>query len=372
MSVLIVAGTRPEIIKLLPVALAMRERRGDAMRFCHSGQHAEMGRDLLDAAGILPEEALDRPAGNDIGRLLSGMITTIGAAIDRQDPKAVVVQGDTATTLAASLAAYHRHIPIAHVEAGLRSGNLARPWPEEGYRRMVTPITRWHFAPTEAAATALRCENVAEGAIETVGNTVIDALHWACARLDADSALGTAAGSLIEGAQGRPIVLATVHRREADETAMRRIAAGLLSLVESEGVQLILPLHPRSESAPLRERLGGVPRVTLTDPLDYFAFVRLMRAARLIVSDSGGIQEEATALGRPVLVLRDVTERREAIAAGSARLVGYDAEALLAGARWELSRPMPTPSTVFGDGRAAGRIADRILNDISGDLNLAP
>lgn len=364
MSVLVVAGTRPEIIKLVPVMQAFACHSGVQARFCHSGQHADLGRNLLAEAGIVPDEMLERPLVNDIGALLAGLTTSIGAAIDRQRPSAVLVQGDTATTLAAAMAAFHRQLPVAHVEAGLRSGHIDRPWPEEGYRRLVSRIARWHFAPTSAAAKALRDEGADDGSVEEVGNTVIDALHWAFRRLDQDEALGAEALPIIQTAGDRPIVLATVHRRELDEDALRSIAEGLRALVAREGVELVLPLHPRAENHIIRDLLGRVPRISIVPPLDYFAFLRLMRASRLVVSDSGGVQEEATALGKPVLVLRTVTERPEALGAGIARLVGADPERLLAEAQAALSRPAPMPSSAFGDGRAAQRIAKRLVNDL--------
>lgn len=369
MPVLTIAGTRPEIIKLLPVVRALRRRPGIESLFCHSGQHADLGRDLLEAAGIAPDETLTRPAATDLAQLLVGLVATIGAAIDRFEPVAVVVQGDTATTLAGALAAFHRQVPIAHVEAGLRSGDLSRPFPEEGYRRLVTPIAQWHFAPTEGAATALRNEGVAQGQIAMVGNTVVDTLQWACERLDGDPGLGAAALPLIEAAGKRPIVLATVHRREHTPGALHAIAAGLRALAHNEDMEIILPLHPREESAILQNALLDVERITLVPALDYFAFVRLMRAARLIVSDSGGVQEEAAALGRPVLVLRDVTERSEAVSAGIARLVGHDPEALVTGARRALARAMPQPSAAFGDGSAAERIAETLARALNTRAN---
>lgn len=360
MSVLAIAGTRPEIIKLVPVVLAMRDEESSAVRFCHTGQHPDLGRSLLDAAGIEPEENLDRPAGTDLSRLVAGLTTTVGAAIDRQRPHAVIVQGDTATTLAASLAAFHRQVPVAHVEAGLRSGNLSAPWPEEGYRRMISQVARWHFAPTRAAADTLRSENVDGENVHLVGNTVVDAMHWAKRKLCDDKGLGSAALPIISAAEGKRIVLVTVHRRETDRAAMKAIARGLLNLAENDDVHIVVALHPRAESEVLRDVLDMLPRITLTPALDYFSFLRLMEAARLIVTDSGGIQEEATAMGRPVLVLRETTERGEAVTVGSARIVGHDGDALVSAARWALARAMPEPSDVFGDGRAGERIA-RIL-----------
>ncbi len=364
MSVLVVAGTRPEIIKLVPVMQALAAGGIVSPRFCHSGQHENLGRSVLDAAQIAPDEQLLRPDVVDLGALLAGLTTSIGTALDRQCPRAVVVQGDTATALAGALAAFHRQIPVAHVEAGLRSGQIDRPWPEEAYRRMISRLARWHFAPTAAAKLALLNEGVSPAQVEQVGNTVIDAMHWALGRLDADDTLGAEAAPVIARAGKRPIVLATVHRREHGEGELRAIAEGLRALAAREKVELVLPLHPREENAVLRDMLGRVPHVRIVEPLGYFAFLRLMRAARLIVSDSGGVQEEATAMGRPMLVLRAETERPEASQAGTATLVGADPGLMLARAQDALAAPMPEPSTVFGDGRAAQRIAARLARDL--------
>ena len=364
MSVLVVAGTRPEIIKLVPVIQALANAGELVPRFCHSGQHQDLGQSVLRAAGIVPDEQLMRPSAPDIGTLLAGLTTSIGAALDRQCPHAVIVQGDTATALAAAMAAFHRQIPVAHVEAGLRSGRIGRPWPEEGYRRMISRIAHWHFAPTQAAAQALVEEGADEPFVDQVGNTVIDALYWALGRIDADETLGAEAAPLLARAGKRPIVLATVHRREHAEGDLRAIAEGLRALVAREKVELVLPLHPRAENEVLRDLLGRMPRIHIVEPLGYFAFLRVMRAARLIVSDSGGVQEEATALGRSLLVLRSETERPEALKAGTARLVGADTDLLLDEAQAALSRPSPDPSQVFGDGQAARRIASRLARDL--------
>lgn len=361
---LVVAGTRPEFIKLVPVIHALSRIAGPAVRFCHTGQHEDLGQGILDAACIVPDERLLRPAASDVGALLAGLTTAIGAALDRQRPRAVVVQGDTASAMAGAMAAFHRQIPVAHVEAGLRSGDIGRPWPEEGYRRMIARIAQWHFAPTEAAANALLAEGILAENIEQVGNTVIDALHWALSRIDDEDCPPCDAAQLIERASERPIVLATVHRRETGPDHLALIAEGLRALVAREKVELIIPLHPRAENEVLRDILSRVPRIQIVEPLDYLAFVRLMRASRLIVSDSGGIQEEATAMGRPVLVLRRETERPEAIEAGTARLVGSNPDLMLDEAQQALSAPMPLPSPVFGDGRAAERIATRLARDL--------
>ncbi len=364
MSVLVVAGTRPEIIKLVPVVHALAHGGSMSVRFCHSGQHEELGQSVLEAAGIAPDERLLRPVAPDIGALVAGLTTSIGAALDRQRPRVVVVQGDTATALAGAMAAFHRQIPVAHVEAGLRSGHIGRPWPEEGYRRMISRIAHWHFAPTRAAAQALVEEGVDEPFVEQVGNTVIDALYWAMGRIDADDALGCGGRAPARAGGQTAVVLATVHRREHAEGDLRAIAEGLRALVAREKVELVLPLHPRAENEVLRDLLGRMPRIHIVEPLGYFAFLRVMRAARLIVSDSGGVQEEATALGRSLLVLRSETERPEALMAGTARLVGADTDLLLDEAQAALARPAPEPSQVFGDGQAARRIASRLARDL--------
>lgn len=363
LSVMIVAGTRPELVKLAPVALALRVDGALPVTFCHSGQHPDLGQDVLAAMGIVADARMTRPEGSDLGDLLGGLIAALGAEMERVRPRAVVVQGDTATTLAGALAAFHRRIPVAHVEAGLRSGDMAHPWPEEGYRRLVSPLAHWHFAPTSAAKAALEREGVAGGRIEMVGNTVVDALHRAIGTLDAGGGSDDEV-AVMAARDDRPLVLATIHRRETGPERLAAIGDGLAALVQEQGVRLVLPLHPRGESAVLRDRLGGIAGVTLTGPLGYLDFVRLMRGARLIVSDSGGVVEEATALGRPVLVLREATERPEALAAGTARMVGHDAAALLSAARMALAEPMPAPSDVFGDGRAAERIAARLTRDL--------
>lgn len=343
---------------------ALARHGGPTARFCHTGQHEDLGQGILDAAGIVPDERLLRPAASDVGALLAGLTTAIGAALDRQRPQAVVVQGDTASAMAGAMAAFHRQIPVAHVEAGLRSGDITRPWPEEGYRRMIARLAHWHFAPTAAAANALVAEGVPADSVETVGNTVIDALYWALSCLDRDERLSHEALPLVERASKRPIVLATVHRRETGADELAAIAEGFRALVAREKVELIVPLHPRAENAVLRDLLARVPRVQIVEPLNYFAFVRLMRESRLIISDSGGIQEEATAMGRPLLVLRRETERPEAVESGAARLVGSDPELLLAEAQHALAAPMPLPSRVFGDGMASERIAARLGLDL--------
>lgn len=365
MRILTVLGTRPEIVKLVPVLRAFAAHREVQPVLCHTGQHDTLGRALLEVAGIAVDEALARPDGaGGLDGLLAGMLRSIGEVIARVRPDAVVVQGDTASAFAGALAAFHAQVPIAHVEAGLRSGDLSRPFPEEGYRSLIAPLAHWHFAPTAKAAGALRAEGIAPARIFVTGNTVIDCLRWAEAALDRDPALAGEAQALLENTGGRPLALATVHRREHDPHALAEIGTALRALAMEDGLAVVLPAHPRPESRALLDALGEGPGICVVPPLDYFPFLTLMRAARLILTDSGGIQEEATALGRAALILRDKTERPEAIEAGAARLVGADQSAILTAARDLLARDSRAePSDVFGDGRAAERIVETIAGE---------
>lgn len=360
MHIVTVFGTRPEIIKLVPVVQALRARCGGDARALHTGQHAQLGQELIAAAALPVDDRLGvmRP-GQGLDALLARMVEGIGGVLDRRKPDWVVVQGDTATTAAAALAAHNRLIPVAHVEAGLRSGSLSEPWPEEGNRRIVSALATVHFAPTPAAAEALLRENIDPAAVHVTGNTGIDTLRWGEARLADDASLGAAADPILAWGAGRRLALATVHRRELDASALRAIAQALRMLADSDELAIVLPLHPRPENAALADGVRDHAGIMLCEPLDYFALLRLMLAARLILTDSGGIQEEAAALGRPVLVLRGRTERTEGVAAGSARLVGSDSKAIVGAARETLASAQALgPSDVYGDGKAAQRIAD--------------
>ncbi|MDT0576221.1 UDP-N-acetylglucosamine 2-epimerase (non-hydrolyzing) [Croceicoccus sp. F390] len=360
MRILAILGTRPEIIKLVPVILALRNCAGVEVRLCHTGQHQALGLDLLAATGIECDHMLSRETGILLADLFPRLIAETGAVLNTDHPDLVIVQGDTATAAAGALSAFNRSIPIAHVEAGLRSGDLALPWPEEGYRRIISPLARWHFAPTAGAADNLRRENIDPAAIHQTGNTVIDALHLAREMLRSKPALGSEADTVLAALGGAPFALATIHRREQDSDDLRNIGAALCDLAQD--IAIVLPAHPRPESRVLIDVVKDHPAIHVVAPFDYFAFIRLLDAARLVLTDSGGIQEEGTALGKPVLVLRSVTERAEAVTAGAAQLVGNDMTAMLQAARQHLAdNTDPIPADVFGDGKAAQRIA-RILN----------
>lgn len=361
---LVVFGTRPEAIKMAPVIAALRNYPQIDTRVLVTGQHRALLAQVLRTFGIVADVNLAlMGAGATLDAQLAAMLVAIGAALARERPARVVVHGDTLTTLATTLAAHLRGIPVAHVEAGLRSGDLSAPWPEEASRRVAGVIADLHFAPTAAAVAALRAENVPAEAIHLTGNTVTNALQIAQARIAAEPALADAIAPVLARFAARRIVTVTVHRRENHGAALERIAEAIARLATREDIGIVVPLHPNPAVAgPLVQRLGGCDRVALVPALDYPAFVRLMAASTLIVTDSGGVQEEAPALGVLVLVLRDVTERPEGIVAGAARLVGTDPARIVAAASELLDDPgalgaMAVVRHCYGDARAAARIA---------------
>ncbi|GAO39033.1 UDP-N-acetylglucosamine 2-epimerase [Sphingomonas changbaiensis NBRC 104936] len=363
-GILVVFGTRPEAIKLAPVVAALRSR-GIPTRICVTAQH----RELLDRAlgsGLTPDIDLNlmRP-GQSLAVLTGRMVAALDRVFAAEQPERVIVQGDTATALAAAQAAYFRAIPIAHVEAGLRTGDLDAPHPEEGNRRMIGAVADMHFAPTAAAAAALRNEGIAAERIHLTGNTVVDALHAVRARLRRAPVLAGPARDLLDRCAGRRLILVTCHRRESFGAAPE-IAAAIRALATRPDVLVALPLHPNPAIRhPLENALRDTPNVALLDPLDFAPFVSLLSAAYLVLTDSGGVQEEAPVLGTPVLVMRDVTERPEGVAAGTARLVGTRAQRIVSEACLLLDNPaaharMARAHSPYGDGRAADRIVEII------------
>ncbi|MGE0384094.1 MAG: non-hydrolyzing UDP-N-acetylglucosamine 2-epimerase [Gammaproteobacteria bacterium] len=368
MHILVVAGTRPEIIKLAPVVHALRVRAGVQARICMSGQHGALASEPLRLFGLEPDIALEpAPPGIPLAALVASLTQRLDAAIAAHPVDWVVVQGDTATTLSAALAAYYRGVPVAHVEAGLRTGDLRAPWPEEGHRRMTGAVADLHFAPTAGARRNLLREGIAEPAIAVTGNTGIDALLQMRQRLARDAALRARAhADLPELRPDRRLLVVTAHRRENLGTPMQRICAALRGLAQRGDIDITFAVHPNPNVAQVVPReLDGVPGITICPPLDYAAFVTLIDSAFLLLTDSGGLQEEAPSLGKPVLVLRDVTERIEAIEAGTAILVGTDPERIVSAATRLLDDPqacekMRGRGNPFGDGAAAARIAARL------------
>jgi UDP-N-acetylglucosamine 2-epimerase (non-hydrolysing) len=362
--ILVSFGTRPEAIKMFPVVDALRAHGGFDARVAVTAQHREMLDQVMEIAGITPDIDLDlMQHGQSLDDLSARIITRFGAALDEEKPDRVLVHGDTLTTMMVTLACYFRKIPVGHVEAGLRSGNIYSPWPEEVNRKVTGTIADLHFAPTQGAADALLAENVPSSNIHVTGNTVIDALFATRAKIEADPALASDLAPLKERFAGKRIIAVTAHRRENFGEGMQQIAAGLAKLAEREDAAIIYPVHPNPNVLDvMTPALGGKDNIALIEPLDYPHFVAMMEMAELILTDSGGIQEEAPSLGKPVLVMRDTTERPEAIAAGTARLVGADASAIVSNASDLLDDPaayaaMSEAQNPFGEGDAAEKIA---------------
>jgi UDP-N-acetylglucosamine 2-epimerase (non-hydrolysing) len=366
--VLVTFGTRPEAIKMFPVIAALRETGMCEVKVVVTAQHRELLDSVLALFGIVPDVDLDlMQPDQSLDALSARLVTRFGAVLDQLLPDRVLVHGDTLTTMMASLACYFRRIPVGHVEAGLRSGNIYSPWPEEVNRKVTGVIADLHFAPTETAAAALRAENVDESLIYVTGNTVIDALLHVRDRLAADPALAPAIAPLQARFAGRRIIAVTAHRRENFGAGMAGIAQGLQQLAARDDVAIIYPMHPNPNVAQvMRPTLGGHGNIALLDPLDYLDFVAMMTASDIVLTDSGGIQEEAPSLGKPVLVMRDTTERPEGIAAGTARLVGTDPTVIVAETTRLLDDPaaygaMARAHNPYGDGAAARRIAAVVI-----------
>ena len=369
--ILVVFGTRPEAIKLFPLVHALR--RTDAeVRVCVTGQHREMLDQVLEIARITPEHDLDLMLPNQsLDTLSARLLTELGKVMDADRPDRVIVQGDTATAMIGALTAYYRKIPVGHVEAGLRSGNIYHPWPEEVNRKVVGAVADLHFAPTDTSRDALLAENVPAERIHVTGNTVIDALIETRARVDADATLAATIAPIAARFAGKRIVAVTTHRRENFGDGLKSVAQAVRRIADRPDVAVIFPVHPNPNvRAPMTEVLGGIDNIAMIDPLDYPNFVRLLSLCHFVMTDSGGVQEEAPALAKPVLVMRETTERPEGVAAGTAKLVGNDEEVIVTEASRLLDdkgayEAMARAHNPFGDGRSSERIA-RIILDSAG------
>ena len=362
--ILVTFGTRPEAIKMFPVVDALRESGRFDVKVVVTAQHRELLDSVLALAGLRPDLDLDlMQPSQSLDDLSARILTRFGAALDTFKPDRVLVHGDTLTTMMATLACYFRRIPVGHVEAGLRSGDIYSPWPEEVNRKVTGAVADLHFAPTATAAAALHLENVTETSIHITGNTVIDALMLARAKVAADPTLAPAIAPLQARFAGKRIIAVTAHRRENFGAGMAQIAQALQQLAARDDVAIIYPLHPNPNVVDvMRPALSGHDNIALIDPLDYLDFVAMMGACDIVLTDSGGIQEEAPALGKPVLVMRDTTERPEGVAAGTARLVGADSAVILAETTRLLDDPaaysrMAQAHNPYGDGTASRQIA---------------
>jgi len=370
MKVLTVFGTRPEAIKMAPLVKHLETLPGVLGRVCVTAQHRQMLDQVLELFEIRPDHDLDlmRP-GQDLYTISAEILRSIRAVYEAEKPDIVLVHGDTTTSFVATLAAFYQRIPVGHVEAGLRTGNLYSPWPEEANRRLTGALAALHFAPTSIARENLLRENVAENTIVVTGNTVIDALLAVTAKLESSKELSTSLASRFPFLRdGAPLILITGHRRENFGDGFERICEAIAQLARRyPGVDLVYPVHLNPNvQAPVRRLLAGIANVHLIEPQDYLPFVYLMARSTLLLTDSGGIQEEAPSLGKPVLVMRDTTERPEAVDAGTVRLVGTDSAAIVAAASEllddaEAYRRMSIAHNPYGDGQACQRIGAALL-----------
>jgi UDP-N-acetylglucosamine 2-epimerase (non-hydrolysing) len=364
MRIVAIFGTRPEAIKMAPVLTRLENAPGIDLRVCVTSQHRQMLDQVLDVFGITPDWDLDlMRAGQGLTYVTTSVLDGVHRLLKEERPDRVLVQGDTTTTMAASLAAFYEKVPVGHIEAGLRTGNMFSPWPEEMNRRLTSIIADMHFAPTEGARQNLLAEGVQSERISVTGNTVIDALFDAIKILDTDpSQLAKIEAELPSLLPNRRVILVTGHRRENFGAGLERIADTLLRLASRDDVQIVFPVHlnPNVQDT-VYKVLGGHPAVHLIKPLDYLPFVQMMRQAALIITDSGGVQEEAPSLGKPVLVTRETTERPEAVEAGTVELVGTDPDLLFRRATRLLDDElaygaMSRAHNPYGDGQAAERI----------------
>lgn len=367
--VLVVFGTRPEAIKMAPVVHALRRCADFEVSVCVTAQHREMLDQVLQLFDIQPEYDLDLMRSKQtLTDITSGILITIGDVYEQASPDIVLVHGDTTTTLAASLAAFYRHIPVGHVEAGLRTGDLSSPWPEEMNRRFTDTIASWHFAPTMQARQNLIFEGTPPEHIVLTGNTVIDALLEVKRRLDAEPELRAEVASRYPFLDPMcRLVLVTGHRRESFGEPFKQFCTALHILAaDHPEVQFVYPVHMNpSVREPAERILSGHDNIFLLGPQEYLPFVYLMSRSHFVITDSGGIQEEAPALGKPVLVTRETTERPEAIEAGTARLVGTDIAAILCAASELLNdagayERMARAANPYGDGHAGERIVEAL------------
>ncbi|MEX0729653.1 MAG: UDP-N-acetylglucosamine 2-epimerase (non-hydrolyzing) [Aquisalimonadaceae bacterium] len=371
MRVLTIFGTRPEAIKMAPVLKALDAAVGMVSRLCVTAQHRGMLDQVLSLFGIEPDHDLNvMLPGQDLTDITTLVLNGLRDVIRAERPDVVLVHGDTTTTLAASLAAYYERVPVGHVEAGLRTGNIYSPWPEEINRRVAGTIASHHFAPTESSRANLLREGVPAEHIRVTGNTVIDALLEVVQRIHTDTRLADTLRARFHFLDpDRRLILVTGHRRESFGSGFARICQALAELAGRGDVQIVYPVHLNPNvSGPVEATLGNHPRVHLIEPQDYLPFVYLMERSYLIITDSGGVQEEAPSLGKPVLVMRETTERPEAVEAGTVRLVGTDVREIVSTVHTllddvEAYAAMSRAHNPYGDGNAARRIAMELLND---------
>ena len=368
-KVMVIFGTRPEAIKLFPVVNALKAQSRIRCEVLVTAQHREMLDQVLSISGIVPDHDLDiMQPGQSLNALTARLLEAIGGVLDQARPDRVVVQGDTATAMVGALAAYYRKIPVSHVEAGLRSHDIYQPWPEEVNRKIIGTIADQHFAPTDVSAGALRAEAIPEDRIFITGNTVIDALHWVTDRISHRPELAAGLAEIETRFADKKIIGITTHRRENFGDGMENIAAAIKAIAQRDDVACIFPVHLNPNVRAVMDReLGDLANVAMIEPLDYPHFARLIAISHIMLTDSGGVQEEAPALGKPVLVMRDTTERPEGVTAGTAKLIGTDKDRIVSEIFTLLDddaahSAMARAHNPFGDGKASQRIAEIIGN----------
>ena len=372
MKVLTVFGTRPEAIKMAPLVHALAKDPHFEAKVCVTAQHREMLDQVLKLFSIVPEYDLNiMQPGQGLTEITCRILEGLKPVLESFKPDVVLVHGDTTTTMAASLAAFYQRIPVGHVEAGMRTGDLSSPWPEEGNRTLTGHLATYHFAPTETSRQNLLRENIADNRITVTGHTVIDALFWVRDRVLSDEALHNELTQRYPFlANGKKMILVTGHRRESFGRGFEQICHALAEIAANNpDVQIVYPVHLNPNvSEPVKRILGHVENVILIEPQDYLPFVWLMNRAWLILTDSGGIQEEAPSLGKPVLVMREMTERPEAVSAGTVCLVGTDSQRIVN----EVTRLLQDESAYqamsrahnpYGDGHACHRILSALKNN---------
>jgi UDP-N-acetylglucosamine 2-epimerase (non-hydrolysing) len=370
---MVVFGTRPEAIKLLPVIAALRARHLPTC-ICVTAQHRHLLDGVLAGQRLTPDIDLDLMVpGQSLPDMAGRMISALGQVFATEAPDRVIVQGDTATAAAAAYAAFLSRTPVAHVEAGLRTGT-SEPFPEEGNRRVIAAVADMHFAPTKRAAAALLDEGVPSERIFVTGNTVVDALIAARTRLAAGETLPDEIVSIFQRAEGKRLVIVTCHRRE-NISRVGNIIAAVRELACRDDILIVLPAHPNPAfRSSLFQALDTEPNVVLTEPLEFLPFVALLSRAYLVLTDSGGVQEEAPVLGVPALILRQVTERQECVDAGTARLVGTNPVEIVQEVNRLLDHPlahahMARKHSPYGEGHASDRIADLLASAMPGEIN---
>ncbi|WP_022945836.1 non-hydrolyzing UDP-N-acetylglucosamine 2-epimerase [Pseudoalteromonas ruthenica] len=367
-KVLSVFGTRPEAIKMAPVVKTLANDSRFEARVCITAQHREMLDQVMALFAIKADYDLDiMQKGQSLNDVTCRILQGLAPVLDEFKPDIVLVHGDTATTFAASLAAFYQQIPVGHVEAGLRTGNLYSPWPEEANRKLTGALTQLHFAPTDTSKNNLLEENIDPSNVHVTGNTVIDALLDVVDKVNTEPSLSEQLQQQLALAADEKVILVTGHRRESFGGGFERICQALARIAKRfPQSRIVYPMHMNPQvREPVNRLLQGLENISLIEPLDYLPFVYLMNRAHLIVTDSGGVQEEAPSLGKPVLVMRDTTERPEAVAAGTVELVGTDEQTIFTAVERLMTdeqayQRMSRAHNPYGDGQASQRIADAI------------